>query len=381
MITWQNHILELPDKLKDNPKLLTNCVWRLENLYPIRNREGVLIPFKMNCFQAEIVNRLIENISNNDYSPIVILKSRQVGISTLAVIFALDLTLFYEGRRSVILSAKQKSVDDIFEIAQTSFRSMYGFSDGVDRSSINQSINEKQGRIDLVKQGSFLTSRLEIRGLPGVNFCHYSEYAFTELARLQATAGSLGPNTIKIIESTPFGLNHFHSLYEENKEKNPQNTFFFPWHRHKEYRRKVSKNGLGDLTKEEKLEKKQLKLTDQQLQFKRDKMLEMRSIDDQFSSFKQEFASDDVSCFLKSGAGVIDPEILMDLKNQTENKKPVEDLWDGDTQIKVFKKIDWNNNPYPNKYWNIYCGCDPSEGVGWRFFCCNSYFSNRRSYV
>ena len=339
MKTFQDHKLELPDKIADNPSLLCDKVWRMENLYPIRNKRGILVPFKMNIFQAKIVKRLIENLQNEDYSPIVVLKARQVGISTLCIIYALDDVLFYEGRRSVILSSQQKSVDDIFRIARDCLLDIYPFTDHLEKKSIENSINDKSGEISLKSHGSFLTSRLEVRGLPGVNFIHYSEYAFTPVERLQATAGSLGPNAIKIVESTPYGMNHFHRFYEEAKEKNPQNTFFFPWYEHKEYRVKVGKAGVGQLTKEEAEEQKKYDLTPEQIQFWRHKQLELRSVDESFSSFKQEFAFDDVSCFATSGGGVIDADILMELKRQTDKVEPLERFWDGDTLIKVLKNL------------------------------------------
>ena len=338
---------------------LNNKIWRLSNLYPIRDKQGNLVPFNMNIHQIRIAERLAFNIKNNDYRPIVILKARQVGISTLFCLWFLDDVLFSEGRRAVIQSQKIETMHDIFAICRTAYQFMpvslgheYKISD----------INDKQGKISIPATGSFLESKLEVRSM-AVNMMHFSEYAFMDLKRATATVGSLTPDCIKVYESTPCGLNHFYEFYREQKEQNPDNVFFIPWYKHYEYRLPVSKQGLGELTPSEERLKAEHGLKDEQIEFKRKKEQEMRFLDTEHQTFQQEYPENDEECFLLSGSGLIDPMILRELKRRCDATRPLKQFWDGKLLIKLFRQIDPKQTE-KLPFYGMYVGVDPAEGVG-----------------
>ena len=154
--------------LKFSDEKLKSKTWRLENLYPIRNKKGQLVKFKPNIHQKRIAERLSINIIKGDYSPIVVLKARQVGISTLFCLWFLDDVLFNEGRRAVIQSQKRETMNDIFAIAQTA----YSFMPKELGKFRVQRMNEKQGKISFPQIGSFLESKLEVRSM-AVNMMHF----------------------------------------------------------------------------------------------------------------------------------------------------------------------------------------------------------------
>lgn len=86
------------DKLKG---LLSDPLWRLSNLYTIRNPAGKKVQFKPNWAQNDFINNL--HYFN------VILKARQLGFSTLIIIYMLDSALFNTNHRCGIIDA---GIDD-----------------------------------------------------------------------------------------------------------------------------------------------------------------------------------------------------------------------------------------------------------------------------
>lgn len=350
-----------PTKAQLNRKL-----WRVQNLYPIRNKKGLLIPFKLNQHQRAVAKQLMKNTLNDDNSPIVILKARQVGISTFFCIWFLDDVLWYEGRRAIIQSQKHETMNDIFSICHTAFRFRYQVGKNRDKD-----VHEKAGKISVPKCGSFIESKLEVRSM-AVNLMHFSEYAFTDLKRITATLGSLTPDCTTVFESTPCGVNHFHDFYYEQKEKNNKNVFFIPWFKHKEYVSPVHES-LEPYTAEEIRLKKLYNLSDEQLQFKRQKEQAMNILDAEHKTFQQEYPENDEECFLLSGAGLIDPFILRDLKIQCDKATPLQEFFDEKLKVKIYKRITKEDLEFKiknNMNYGFYVGVDPAEGVGGDYSAC-----------
>jgi hypothetical protein len=90
---------ELTEKLKDHK-------WRLNNLYVIRDERGRKIPFKLN----EAQNYLLDNMW---YMSLVV-KARQLGITTFYTIFYLDQILFSENKIAGIIAHKEDDMKKIF---------------------------------------------------------------------------------------------------------------------------------------------------------------------------------------------------------------------------------------------------------------------------
>lgn len=79
--------------------LACDCWWRLNNLYTIKDKHGVLIPFKPNAVQT----KFYFSLHWLNYC----LKSRQHGLSTFMAIFILDRLLFEEGKRAGVIDYRQ----------------------------------------------------------------------------------------------------------------------------------------------------------------------------------------------------------------------------------------------------------------------------------
>ena len=351
MVDYQTHIKELELTHKN----LSNKLWRLENLYPIRNKNGIFVPLKFNDQQKIVANRLREKIEQKDFSPIVILKARQVGISTMFCIWFLDDVLFESGIQAIIQSQKRETMHDIHRICRQALQFM------PDKLNfIRNHTEDKQGKISKPSTGSFIESKLEARSISS-NRIHFSEVGFMKREHLLATVGSIANNGIKIYESTANGFNHFREFYYDQKEQNPNNVFFFAWHDHWDYRQTLSPDGLGQLDQDEQKGRKLYKWDDEQIEWRRKKIQEFRFLDDEHKSFDQEFPANDHECFLSTGAGVIESQYLVELEMQCNKAKPIELIQDGKLKIKIFKVPTFKE--IKDRMIMFYCGVDPAEGV------------------
>ncbi len=95
-----SHLAFLPEQLQDQE-------WRLENLYYIKDKQGMIVKFKLKDFQR----RLLKTYAPRN----IILKARQMGFSTFIALFFLDSCLFRENISAAIVADKEKNGKNIFK--------------------------------------------------------------------------------------------------------------------------------------------------------------------------------------------------------------------------------------------------------------------------
>jgi len=86
---------------------LTNKKWRMNNLYRIVDRNSSSIPFRLNAVQEAV----LDGLHNRN----IILKARQLGMSTFAVIYMLDEVLFSFNLSGGIVSYSLEHAQHIFK--------------------------------------------------------------------------------------------------------------------------------------------------------------------------------------------------------------------------------------------------------------------------
>ncbi len=84
-----------------------NPLWRLSNLYTIVNKDGVRVPFTPNTAQL----RLLDDLHGKD----IILKARQLGMTTLMCLVSLDECLFLPNWRAAIIAHRLDDAKAIFD--------------------------------------------------------------------------------------------------------------------------------------------------------------------------------------------------------------------------------------------------------------------------
>ena len=93
---------------------LKNKEWRIEHLYKIVDKQGQLITFKRNPVQSFY--------NQNKHKRNIILKSRQLGITTEAIIDLFDSVIFNNNLNCVIIAHDQESLQRMFHKAAMAWR-------------------------------------------------------------------------------------------------------------------------------------------------------------------------------------------------------------------------------------------------------------------
>lgn len=226
-------------------KLKHDRLWYMENFLKIRDKKSRLVPFKANSAQREF-NRIIdEDKKKGKPCRYIILKARQLGMSTFTEGYIYHDTTNNEYRNSLIIAHEEKSTLNLFnmsklfyEASPIAIRPMKKSANG------SQLIFENPTRDDEEKLNNpGLRSRITIAtagtsdtGRSGTyHNVHVSEIAFfpnamnTMTAILQTVPDE--PNTFVCIESTANGVGgYFYDMwYKAVRGENEFTPIFFPW--------------------------------------------------------------------------------------------------------------------------------------------------------
>ena len=215
----------------DDLTLLTDQKWRLNNLYRIINKEGQSIPFKLNPVQETVLDGM--------HNRTIILKARQLGMSTFSVLYILDETLFRDNLSSGIVSYSRDHAEHIF-------RKIIGHALDSLSPVIKQLIPISQRSMSEVSfaNGSSIRVGTTLRGGTCQNLL-VSEFGKT-CARDPLKAEEVITGTLQtvpthgkvIIESTGEGTSGFYAEMVSSAHQNSDEflsplaykLFFFPWY-------------------------------------------------------------------------------------------------------------------------------------------------------
>ena len=90
-------------------ELFANPVWRIGNLYTCITKEGVEVQFVPNDAQCDVLNEVFLE----GHKRVLILKARQLGMSTLIAIIGLDYVLTHESSTFNIQSHNDEAAKDL----------------------------------------------------------------------------------------------------------------------------------------------------------------------------------------------------------------------------------------------------------------------------
>ncbi len=235
-----------------NPKeTLFNWWWRVDRLYCIRNKSGQIITFVLNPAQRYFLqNKWFRNI---------ILKSRQLGFSTMALIVNWDDAFWNKNRNNMLVAHKEDDAKKLFTRIKFAYKSMPDFlKDLVYVNSMSAAqielghdgLREANGDMKQMKdQPGKVVSRISV-SLSGrsdaISKAHISELAYVDryapekaIEILDGTIPALPHDGELTIESTSQGdMGTFASMYKSGSE-NPIShkdfkPFFFNWTWNKE---------------------------------------------------------------------------------------------------------------------------------------------------
>lgn len=313
--------------------------WRMNNLYSVVNKAAERVQFRPNVVQRHI----LEHPSDRS----TILKSRQVGVTTIGVLDFLDDVLWTRDLTACILAHEKDGIEKIFRAA----RRAYNFLPPELKPRLDRGGGSKY-EMFFPELNSRIYCDLESRG-DTINRLHVSEAAFfKDPMRMKSTLQAVPIVGGRVrIETTPNGMgNHYYDLWTD-----PDGTYaklFYPWFIFPEYQ--IESPRLEPTFEEREFiaaakARYGVVITNGQLAFRRFKKAELKA------EFIQEYPEDDISCFLVSGAAAMN---LMTIKKLfDEAPEPIE-LHDNDA-TKIYRK--------PEGRGLFVIGADTAEGDGGDF--------------
>ena len=287
----------------------------IERYLKIKTKNGQITNLEMNTAQKKVYEVFKEKYNREEPCKIIILKARQMGISTVieAIISSLTMTHYY--MTSLIVAHKSDSTAHIYDMAKLyydelppSLKPMVKYSNArlLDFQNPTQDVNEKQRNTGLRS-----SIRVATAGEKGVgrsetfNYMHLSELAFWDEKDGQTVQDQLTgllqtiPNgqSFLAIESTANGYNYFKSLWDAAvRGDNDFIPIFIPWFEMEEYR--MESRGIK-FTPEEEEVKEKYHLDYSQLAWRRYAIRNLCGGD--IDRFHQEYPSTPDEAFIMSG--------------------------------------------------------------------------------
>lgn len=325
----------------------------IENLLKVRSKTRGLVFLRPNRAQQEYSRRCTKRN--------IVLKARQMGITTYVAARFFVQTITQPGTMTVQVAHNQESAEEIFKIVHRFWENLpEGMRQGAltrSRANVRQVVFPK---LDSEYRVATAADPNAGRGMT-IHNLHCSEVARwpRDGAETLASLRSAVPeNGEVVLESTPNGAGG--PFYEEwqRAEETGHSRHFFPWWYEERYRIEGPVE-LGRSTEEEEMLVQKEGLTSGQIAWRRANRAQLRGL------AAQEFAEDPVSCFRASGECIFDLQALE--RALYESGKPTETKDNG-------KLLIWFP-PQASKQYIV--GVDPAGGGTEGDYCCAQVIERR----
>jgi hypothetical protein len=316
---------------------VTERLRRIDELLMIRDKQGRLVKLLPNRAQREYEDKRPQRA--------IVLKARQLGISTWIAARFFIATITRPGTVSVQVAHDLAAAQQIFRIVH---RFVANLPEDVRKGALETSrANVRQlvfARLDSEYRVETAADREAGRGLTITNL-HCSEVARWPGNAAETLAGlraAVAPQGEIVLESTPNGAAG--CFYDEwqRADETGYHRFFFPWWYEDAYR--LDPRRLGKLTEDEQELVARAGLTRAQIAFRRSTWANFRGL------APQEYAEDPESCFRASGECVFDLEMFD--RRRRELSVPMEESDNGRLRV-------WYP-PLPGRQYIL--GVDPAGG-------------------
>lgn len=393
-------------------KVKNDRKWYIEKFLKIRDKTATIIPFTLNQAQNRVM-RLIES-DEREGKPkrYIVLKARQMGLSTLFEGLIFQDTATRENKNSLIIAHEEQASSNLFNMSKLYFdylpdvlKPMKKYANGKVLSFENPTNDDSEkaknpglrSKISIATAGSGEVGRSStIHNLHASEVAFFPDAKITMLGLLQAIPDQ--PNTLAVLESTANGVGDwFHDMWQKaEKGENEFTPIFLPWFIQPEYTRafrtesekqqlvdevntvSIDASGKEVRTYEYELMQK-FDLTYEQLNWRRWTMKNKCQGDEIL--FMQEYPSTPEEAFISSGRPKFSIQSLR--KYQTITKEPIKRgyLMAKDGRIEFVEDdkgyISIWQEPQPNQYYAI--GADVAEGLAHGDYSC-AYVGDANSF-
>ncbi len=327
---------------KSSPEASTWREYLMWGLLKIRDKNGRL--------QKLILNRAQQDLEATSTQRNIVLKARQLGVTTYVAARFFINCITREGTLSVQVAHDQRSAEEIFRI-------VHRLLDNLPKA---------------LRQGALVTSRANVRQIvfPVLDSEYRVETAAdpnagrgltihnlhcSEVARwprdvsetLASLRAAVPPDGEIFLESTPSGAGG--KFYDEwqRASQTGYTRHFYPWWWDPAYRRELE---IVNFSEEEIELMREHKLDAGQVAFRREMRENFRN------RAKEEFAEDPENCFLASGDCVFDSDLI---EQRLHQPAPIVDQSDAGRLIVFFPPIPSGDGGAPKQY---IVGVDPAGG-------------------
>ena len=347
----------------------------IENNLKIRPKSGGLEPFKPNKFQKRVVAHVVKQFNLKKPVRIIVLKSRQLGISTVIQAIILYFVHHYPEIKAAVVAHRKDSAEEIFMMTRR-------FLDNLPDHETKPLVGGRTHKNKLVYAGPHnsqyrvLTAGAdEIGRGETIQFVHASEEAFYRdpeivLTGLSQAVPKLTDTWFSIFakESTANGRNRFKSDWDQAASPDSiWKRFFISWKDDPESRIPAPANFKKDSAEEEYAQAHNL--DDQQILWARN--TRMNECGGSWEKFHQEYPVSPQLAFQYSGWPVFDQGILEELVLLSEERDAV---FRGDIRFKstTYPIVELIKQPigpltiweHSNAEYEYVLGADPAHGIG-----------------
>lgn len=277
----------------------------MERYFYVIDKDKGSVPYKHRKEQKELYEKISEAVNKGEGFEAIILKARQLGFSTFAVLLMTAMCMCFKDQTMMLVAHRQDTAEELYEkvlhVMDTlpqQLRPKLGKQNSEQiqfESILGQRLNSKI----LIKTASATNDSLG-RGI-SINFLHCSEYprwAGNKEAQLNSLFDSCSANAIKIIESTAQGYDDFRDRYIAAEEgKSNAIPLFYAWFTKDSY--SIPNSKIEDYDPEELILKEKFNLSDDKLAWRRWKI---REYGGDVNMFHQEFPSTPSEAFIASGS-------------------------------------------------------------------------------
>lgn len=230
-----------------------NKEWYIENFLKIRDKRAQIIPFKLNNAQKIVLEQIKKDEREGKPKRYIVLKARQMGLSTLFEGLIFQDTSTHENKNSLIIAHEEQASTNLFNMSKLYYENipdlikpMKKYANGKNLVFENPTADEGEkfknpglrSKISIATAGAG-----EVGRSATYHNIHASEVAFfpdaktTMLGLLQSVPDQ--PNTMVVMESTANGVGDwFHEMWmKAERGENEFTPIFLPWFIQPEYTR------------------------------------------------------------------------------------------------------------------------------------------------
>lgn len=205
----------------------------------IESKEKGLIPLVLNGAQLKFVDEVAVGLNEEDIHNFIILKGRQLGISTICIALDLYWNFKHKGLQGTLVT-HDEATRDFFRSTINSYMMYLPRTHKIPVKVHNRTQLIFKNNSRFVYQVAGTRKSGNLGRSTASSFAHATEVAFwgdeEGLKSFEATLADNNPDRLYVWESTANGYNHFHEMWETAKRSITQKAVFIGWWLNEQYR-------------------------------------------------------------------------------------------------------------------------------------------------